>query len=312
MSGVAPLVGIPVAPVPDGASAEWFRGAGGVRLRAALFSPPGGARGSVVVNPGRTEYIEKYFEVAQRLTSRGFVVLIHDWRGQGLSDRLLADRRLGHALGHDDFLADQNAMLSAFEARLPRPWFAIGHSMGGCLALLALALRETRFSGALLSAPMLGIRTGTVPVLAARFVARGMSAMGQRAVGVPGLSAPEPVPFEANILTHDRARYERNEGQVAACPDLGLGAPTWGWLGFAFAATSRLARGPELPTVSIPVTVLAAGEELIVDNRAMRAVTARLPHGRFLEVAGAYHEIPQETDEVQAVFWNAFDDLVAA
>ena len=31
--------------------------------------------------------------------------------------------------------------------------------MGGCLTLLAMAQGETRFSGAILSAPMLGVRS---------------------------------------------------------------------------------------------------------------------------------------------------------
>ena len=308
MAEPAPLVGTAAAPVPEGASAEWFAGAGGARLRAALFRPGVPARGSVVVSPGRTEPIEKYFEVARRLMARGFVVLVHDWRGQGLSHRALADRRLGHADGWGEFLEDFRALLAAFEARLPRPWIALAHSMGGCLTLLALAEGEDRFAGAVLSAPMLGVLTGAVPRPLARALAAAASALGLGGRPVPG---PDIVstPFEANIVTHDPERYARNEGQFAACPDLALGLPTWGWLRFAFTATDRLARGPGVPRVNIPVVVLAAGEERLVDNAAVRAVTARLPGGRYAEVHGARHEILQETDDVQAPFWAAFDDL---
>ena len=85
----APLVDTPEAPVPDRAEAEWYLGAGGTKLRAALFRPDGPARGSVVLSGGRTEPIEKYFETIGDFTSRGFVVLAHDWRGQGLSARLI-------------------------------------------------------------------------------------------------------------------------------------------------------------------------------------------------------------------------------
>jgi lysophospholipase len=304
----APLIGTAAAPVPEGAAAEWFTGGRGSRLRAALFAPPASPRGSVVVSPGRTEAIEKYFEVARRLTSRGFVVLVHDWIGQGLSDRLLPDRLLGHAVSHADFLADHAALLAAFQTRLPRPWLALGHSMGGCLTLLALAGGETRFSAAILSAPMLGVRTGAVPRPVARFLAAALTRLGRGGRAVPGPAVISP-PFEANIVTHDRARYERNEGLVAACPDLALGAPTWGWLDFAFAATGVLARGPGVPRVAAPVTVVAAGDDVLVDNAALEAVTGRLKHGRFLEIPGAFHEILQETDEVQAVFWREFDDL---
>ena len=43
-----------------------------------LYRPPG----KVVLSGGRTEPIEKYFEVIEDLTGRGFVVLAHDWRGR--------------------------------------------------------------------------------------------------------------------------------------------------------------------------------------------------------------------------------------
>ncbi|HSZ49928.1 MAG TPA: alpha/beta hydrolase [Caulobacteraceae bacterium] len=308
MGEAAPLFGVAGAEPPPGARAEWFAGVGAVRLRAALIPAGGLARGSVVVSPGRTEPIEKYFEMAARLASRGFVVLIHDWRGQGLSARALTDRSLGHADGYGQFLEDYADLLAAFEARLPRPWLAVGHSMGGCLTLLALAHGEDRFSGALLSAPMLGLLTGQAP----RPIARGLAGLfkalgrsGQAVFGPPAAVAP----FEGNVLTHDPVRYARNLALVEAAPDLALGNPTWGWLDFAFSATRELQTGPGVPRVAIPVTVLAAGEDALVDNAALRRVTARLPHGRFELVPGARHELFQETDEIQAAVWKAFDEL---
>ena len=310
MAERAPLVGTASAPVPEGAAAEWFIGAGATRLRAALFPPPGPAPGSVVISPGRTEAIEKYFEVAHRLTSRGYMVLVHDWRGQGLADRLLPNRLLGHAAGYRDFLADYAALLAAFETRLPKPWVALGHSMGGCLTLLALALGETRYKAAILSAPMLGLLTGGVPRPLARVCSAVLTRLGQGARPISRPAAGQ-VPFEANILTHDRLRHARNEALLDACPDLALGPPTWGWLDFAFSATGVLGRGPGVPRIAAPVTVVAAGDDLLVDNARIEAVTGRLAHGRFVEIPGAYHEVLQETEEVQAGFWREFDDLTA-
>jgi len=127
---LAPLVSIPQAPTPAGGGAEWITGAGGAQLRAALFRPRGPARGSVVLSTGRTEAIEKYFEVIEDLLRRGFVVLCQEWRGQGLSHRELPDRLKGHARGIQPYLDDYAAILAAYEAQLPRPWLAIGHSMG--------------------------------------------------------------------------------------------------------------------------------------------------------------------------------------
>ncbi|MBV8684649.1 MAG: alpha/beta hydrolase [Caulobacteraceae bacterium] len=308
MGEAAPLFGVAGAEPPPGAQAEWFAGAGGARLRAALIPAAGTPRGSVVVSPGRTEPIEKYFEMAARLASRGFVVVVHDWRGQGLSARVLADRSLGHADGYAEFLEDYADLLAAFEARLPKPWLAIGHSMGGCLTLLVLAHGENRFAGALLSAPMLGLLTGQAPRPVARALAGLFNALGRGGQAVFGPPAVE-APFEGNILTHDPVRYARNLALVEAAPDLALGLPTWGWLDFAFSATRELQSGPGVPRVTIPVVVLAAGEDALVDNAALRRVAARLPHGRFELVPAARHELFQETDEIQSQVWRAFDEL---
>jgi lysophospholipase len=311
VTGPAPLIDTPAAPVPTGGAAEWFEGAGGARLRAALFPATAASpRGTVVVHPGRTEPIEKYFEVVDTLRARGFAVLVHDWRGQGLSHRMLPDRRLGHADGYANFLADHDRLLTTFEARLPKPWIGLGHSMGGCLAMLVLAEGETRYAGATLSAPMLGLSLGKTPLVAARALAAANRALG-RGVVLARAEADADDTFETNILTHDPVRYARNAAQVEACRDLALGGPTWGWLDFALSATDLLQHGAGVPRIAVPVTILAAGEEKLVDNTGSRKVAARCPSARFVEIPGAYHEILQELDVLQAPFWAEFDALSA-
>jgi lysophospholipase len=305
----APLTSITQAPAPKGGRAEWFEGRDGARLRAALFPPDGPAAGSVVLSPGRTEPIEKYFEVVGDLTGRGYMVLAHDWRGQGLSARALPDRSRGHASGFQPFLDDYGALIDAFTPELPKPWIALGHSMGGCLTLLALAKGEARFSAAALSAPMLGLSLAGAPkgaLLATIFLARLFGHAGETAV--PGLD-PLADNFDAERLTHDHARYLRFKAQLRACPDLTLGAPTWGWLDFAFAAMAAIAAPGALEHVAIPAFIAAAGDERIVLNSASRAAAARLPKGRYLEVPDAFHEILMETDDRRARFWAEFDAL---
>lgn len=310
MAAPAPLLETPDNPVPPGGAAEWFAGAGAARMRAALFTPKGPPRGSVVLSGGRTEVIEKYYETIGELLGRGFVVLVHDWRGQGLSERLLPDRLKGHAAGADDFLTDFDCLLAAYGARLPKPWIAVAHSMGGCLTLLALAKSQAgSFAGAVLSAPMLALNTRPAP----RFIVDLL--LGRRTrlrrlgdyVGAPG--DPFENNFANNRLTHDPVRYARNCALVAAHPDLALGGVTWGWLDFALKAAAWLQKPANLKRVTIPVTICQAAEEKLVDNRGQDVVAAALPQGRLVRIEGAFHEILQETDDKRAVFWRAFDEL---
>lgn len=309
MTETAPLLATASAPVPAGGRAEWFHGTGGVRLRAALFPAKGTPIGSVVLSSGRTEAIEKYFETVEDLRSRGLTVLVQEWRGQGLSHRELKDRLAGHANGYQAFLSDYHTLLAHFGPRLPKPWYAIGHSMGGCLTLLALAHGEAKqFEACLLSAPMLGIQTGGVPPLLARLTSSFKVLTGQG--GSYARPAGPPESFETNRLTHDRARWTRNVEQVRQHPDLALGNPTWGWINFALRATAYLAQPANLKSVTIPVVICSAEEDKLVDNAAQKAVARHLPKGEFINVPGAYHEILMETDTMRNIFLRALDAIL--
>lgn len=299
-------------PLPEGA-AEWLVARSGRRLRSARFTPPGSARGSVVVSTGRTEPIEKYGEVVGELVARGFVVLAHDWAGQGLSERFADDRLAGDVIGGANALAgDFRDLLDAHAAALPKPWFALAHSMGAALNALALSEGEPRFAGAALSAPMIEFAVGQLPF----WLIRGVVAAAGRVAGDARLARrqvdPAELAFEKNLCTHDRARYERIRTLYRAHPDLRLGEPTWRWLDFAVDLRARLTSPGTAERIACPLVAVAAGDDRIVRSDAIRRFVARVPRGKFVEVAGAFHELLMETDDVRARFWKAFDELVNA
>lgn len=311
MTEPAPLIATELAPAPKGGAAEWFEGADGARLRAALFPAKGKARGSVVLSPGRTEPLDKYFEVIGELQARGFVVLTHDWRGQGLSARMLPDALKGHAAGAEPFLDDYRRLLDRFESRLPKPWVQVGHSMGGCLSLLALARGETRFSTCALSAPMLGIVTNGYGYPLARALCWSWANLGQgKQYLFRHFVDPLTQTFEGEKLAHDRRRWDAWRSQLAACPKLGVGNLTWGWLDFAFSTTAWLRRSKAVERIGIPVLIVAAGQDDRVLTLDSRKMAARIPGARYVEIPDAWHEILMETDDVRAIWWAEFDALV--
>src|ERR1700738_334711 len=99
----------------------------GARLRYACWNVPGTARGTVVVLTGRGEFVDKYAtEVVGELLGRGYAVIAMDWRGQGLSDRPLADRNKGHIDIFETYLADLRLFLDKIVApAAPRPILAL-------------------------------------------------------------------------------------------------------------------------------------------------------------------------------------------
>jgi lysophospholipase len=131
----APFYG-DLAEGPDGAAAWWVTTSDGLRVRVGHFPAAQPAQGTVLLFPGRTEYVEKYGRTAQAFAQRGFHTVAIDWRGQGLADRLLDDPRTGHVHVFDDYQLDLAAVMAAVhELDLPRPFHLLGHSMGGCFGM---------------------------------------------------------------------------------------------------------------------------------------------------------------------------------
>ncbi len=131
------LVTLAKNPVPSGATVGSFKGYDGARLRYARWDATRmPRRGTVCLFGGRTEFIEKYFEVIADLRRRGFAVATMDWRGQGGSQRMLANPRKGHVRGFWEYDRDLiRFMKDIVLPDCPPPFIGLAHSMGGNVLL---------------------------------------------------------------------------------------------------------------------------------------------------------------------------------
>jgi lysophospholipase len=295
--------------VPAGGQAYWLQTSDKVRIRVAFWRPDGEARGTVLMLPGRTEYIEKYGDTACQLRSRGYATLVIDWRGQGLADRLLADKRLGHVNLFTDYQLDLAAALDmARQVELPAPFHVIGHSMGGGIGLRAvmdgLTVQSCAFTG-----PMWGIYMSPMvrPFGWALSHVAPMVGMGTR---LPPSTRHEGYvtahPFDGNALTTDPGMYKMMQDQLAAHPELGIGGPTLVWLRESLMECRALAArpSPDLPCV----TFLGSGES-IIDCDEVRRRMDRWPRGRLEIVQGARHEVLMETPEIREGIFDQLETL---
>ena len=129
----APLIDIDSFNCPSGGDSFFYKTSDGVNLRIAIWNETS-SKGTILLQSGRTEFIEKYYEVIQEFVNRGFCVALMDWRGQGLSDRVAKDIRIGHVDNFSDYDSDfEEVIRKIYQDSCPKPWIAVGHSMGGCL-----------------------------------------------------------------------------------------------------------------------------------------------------------------------------------
>lgn len=306
------LISIPENPPPEGATVGTLKTPDGVLLRFARWPPPRGRKGTVCILPGRTEFIEKYFEVVRDLRARGFAVAIFDWRGQGLSERALRDPRKGHVRDFSEFDLDLETFAkNVLLPDCPPPFFALGHSMGGAVLLRAAHNNRRWFDRMVLSAPMIAL-IGVAGHRYGRSLIRAASLLGLGATYVPGggATAFQLQPFEGNPVTSDPVRYGRTAAIVEAEPKLGLGAPTIAWANAAFAAM-RAFEDPHYGTRMFqPILIISAGQDRIVATAAANRFAAGLRAGSQLVIAGSRHEPLMEQDRYRQQFWAAFDAFI--
>lgn len=275
---------------PVGGAAHWLTTADGLKIRVVHW-PRADVKGTVLIFPGRTEYAEKYGDAARELQARGYASLAIDWRGQGLADRMTADRMMGHVGAFRDYQHDVSAAVAHAEALdLPRPYYLLAHSMGGCIGLRALH-DGLDVKAAAFSAPMWGLSMATwlrpiawsLPAIARK--------LGRTEMLSPGQTLDTYVlreDFELNTLTRDRDMWDRLVTQARAHPDLSLGGPSLGWL---YEATREMQALSEMPSPPYPCVTFLGTAEKIVDPDRIEQRMARWPNGTLEKITGGEHEV---------------------
>lgn len=291
---------------PPSGHARWLTTDDGVRIRVAVW--PEGAKGTVLILPGRTECVEKYGRTAADLAQHGYAALSVDWRGQGLSDRPAKSPMTGHVRRFTDYQRDLAATMAALpDLGLPQPLFLLAHSMGGAIALRAL-IEKLPVQAAVFTAPMWGIRiTPSLRPVAwalassARMVGRGLSL----APGTDLTNYLAVAPFQDNVLTTDPEMFAWMKQQVTQRPELGLGGPSLNWLHEALLECRRLrfAHSPDVPAL----TFLGTLEKIVAVEPIVQRMK-RWPGGVLDLVPQAEHEVLMETPAIRA---HVLDRMVA-
>ncbi|MBV1867756.1 MAG: alpha/beta hydrolase [Marinosulfonomonas sp.] len=292
-----------IAKGPQGGKAFWLTADDGIRIRAAYW--PGKGKGTILLLPGRCEYVEKYGRAAGELAAHGYGTISIDWRGQGLADRLAPLATLGHVDQFSDYQKDLRAVFAMAEMLdCPKPFYLIAHSMGGCIALRALN-DGLAVNAAVLTAPMwrLPLKPAKLALAWALSWAVHGTRFGQQPT--PGTTQESYVlsaPFQGNDLTTNPEYYADMQRDLRDHAELALGGPSLNWLYEALRETRALRSMPPPP---VPTLTFLGSDETIVDPGAIHQVMDNWPNGELRMVEGAEHEVMMEIPAIQRDFFNA-------
>lgn len=269
----------------------------------------------IVIVPGRSESYLKYQELMYDFDQLGFDSVIIDHRGQGLSERLTTNKKQGYVESFDDYAKDLQQLLAEiiphnFPARAHTPYM-LAHSMGGAIALRYLQQYPHEIKAVVLTSPMLGIDSGKAPFWLAKALVNTGATINPWFSEQPwyfvGQNDGNTSSFADNQLMHSPERYQRFQALYHENPNIQLGGVTFRWLAEAISANEKIFNN--IAQLKLPVLVLQAGEDSIVDNQAQNEFCKQLhainhlscPQGEVIKFEGAFHELFFELDKYRDI-----------
>jgi lysophospholipase len=297
---------------PNGAVFSDWTAPDGMTLRRMDWpvKPRTKRRGSLFFASGRSDFIEKYFEVYADLRARGWDVTTFDWRSQGGS-RGPGEERI--EAGFEPFVEDLAALLADWRQATPGPHVAMAHSMGGHLLLRTIIDRKPALDAAILTAPMLDVNSAPIPIRLAPDLADTMYWLGLGKVPMwkapPGMLAPGG--RRQRNLTADLNRYGDELYWWQAQPDFNTGPPSFGWMRAAFRSRAATFTPEKLGQVTLPILIIGAEKDRLVSAAAIREAAALLPHAELEMMPDAAHEILRDSDEIRARAYARIDAFLA-
>ena len=271
-------------------------------------------KGTIILQSGRTEFIEKYYEVISEFIQRGYAVAMMDWRGQGLSSRISRNKRIGHI---DRFETYDNDLIKVmnkyFISKCPKPHIGFGHSMGGCLLTSYFISSENLFDKCILCAPMLSVRANAL----SRRIVNTLGLLEIVGLGSFPMRRPSwdkengwlEEPFEENALTTDKMRFNRTYQLLSRYPELGIKGMTVGWLKHAIKRTNKFKTLDWNQLIKKPLLLLDAKDDKLVNSKLNKDLLGQSSLTTITSF-NAQHEIMMEKDEIRREAWEAIDSFL--
>jgi lysophospholipase len=288
----------------------------GKRMRFAVLDPANVPHGTVLVAAGRREFIEKKFaEVGRDFLDRGFRVICFEWRGQGLSDRMLtgAERQRDHIVDFAIHMEDLHSLFAAIvQPNLIGSLIFCGHSMGSHLLMRWLMENPSMpVTAVILTAPMFAL-AGHVAHGTSNLISWGMMKIGHATdyAAVQHDYGEHERRFDKNPLSHDPARFSIMEKYFMTYPDMVVGGVTWGWLHAATKSMHFVQQRENLERVTLPVLTILGSKDRVTPPGENKRYLAFLPNAEHVQIDGALHDVMNEIETYRTEAWRHIDGFL--
>lgn len=264
---------------------------------------------AIVILPGWSEPYLKYAEVIYDLRSKLYCVYAMDYRGQGLSSRVVENPQVGHVEDFSRYVSD----FAQFFNRVVLPGgkrkiYLLSHSMGGLVAALYVRKQPQHINGVIMVAPMFEINTGAWPRWAAYRIVSVLDWLGFGRSFVFGHGPWEEKPFAHNRLTHSAVRYQEGIELFRQNEALVIGGVSNRWLKTSMEYGEKVIL--EAPQYRSRILMFEAQQDSFVLSEPMQHFCRMAPRCEKVFIPGAKHELLMETDAIRDTVFDRIYEFI--
>lgn len=248
-------------------------------------------KGVIVILHGYCGFWGKYHEYAWYLWQAGYTVFFLEQRCHGYSGGKLPEYDVIHIDTFDTYVEDLREFMDRVvlpaSGELPR--LLLAHSMGGAVGALFLGTHPEYFAGAVLTSPMLKLQTGKMTPRRIKGVKAYMRVTHREKKLCFGEHRFVPEPKFPNTSTLSKARYMYFFRQRIYDSHYRTAGATFGWVMAAVEVSSLILERAD--RIRVPVTLMQAGIDTLVDPAGFDAFMARVPQAKKYLYENSKHEL---------------------
>lgn len=259
-----------------------FKGVGNANIYYQGWLPDGDVKAVLLVVHGLGEYSGRYMNVVDHFVPLGYAVYALDHIGHGKSDGIR--EYVNKFEDYTDTLYIYYKMVKEWQP--DKPFFLLGHSLGGLISTYYLLDHQADFKGAVISAPAIKIGESVTPmtITMSKILAKIAPKAGVLALDASTISrdpvvvstyANDPMVFHGKTPAHLAAEMLKAMMRVTA----------------------------EVSTITLPFIVVQGSEDKLVDPGGTRMLydQAASKDKTIKIYEGMYHEVFNEPDRARVL-----------
>lgn len=273
------------------------------KLNYYIFTQ-GTPKANVVIVHGMAEFIGKYREYIRYLNLAGYRVFFLEQRGHGYSEGKLPEHDVIYIDSYGTYVKDLHRFMEAVvKPNLNGlPLMMIAHSMGGCIGTLYLEEHPGIVRGAVLSSPMMKMKGADYPPIVVSLIGIFGILTGKSKKLAPNQKHFDPGAVVDNSSAISPARFEYQLSMRRKDPHYQTCGASLSWAVASMKASRKAVKNAG--KLSIPITVMTAGSDHLIDPSGYEAFGKKVPGAVFKAYDNSRHEIFNADDVTRIQYFT--------